>query len=147
MKRIILQLSTTIFLISTMGCSDQNDHYLDLETGRHITVVKDSANGEMINKETRQPVRIYVDTETKDTIYGKTGEVINNKVKKTADGKYIYEVTDNNPQVTGEHEGDYKIKEGDYKKKVGNDGDVKIKDGDEKIKIDGKTGEKKVKKS
>jgi hypothetical protein len=38
------------------------------------------------------------------------------------------------------------VKRDDYKMKVEKDGDVKIKDGDKKTKIDGETGEKKVKK-
>jgi hypothetical protein len=40
---------------------------------------------------------------------------------------------------------EYKTKSGDYKKEVEKDGDITIKDGDTKIKIDGETGEKKVK--
>jgi hypothetical protein len=129
-----------------MGCADQNDHYVDLETGKHITVVKDSTNGIMINKETREPVAIYVDTDTKDTIYGKTGEVINNRVIKTEDGKYSYAAADNDPaKVKTEEDGDYKIKDDEYKKKVEKDGDVKIKEGDDKIKVDAENGETKVK--
>ena len=86
----------------------------------------------MINTETNEPVYIYVDTKTKDTIYGRTGEVINGHVYVTSDGKYKYDGDD-----------EYKIKYGDYKKKVDGD-EVKIKDGDTKIKIE--DGEKKVKK-
>jgi len=140
MKRFIVVVSGIIVTSSFMSCADQNTHYVDLNTGKRITVVKDSTNGVMVNKETGEPVGIYVDTDTRDTIYGKTGEVINNHVIKTEDGKYSYEVIDNNPD---------KVKsepDGDYKKKVEKDGDVKIKDGDTKIKIDGETGEKKVKK-
>ncbi len=147
MKKIVLVASGFVLISSLISCADQNAHYIDLESGKHITVVKDSTNGVMVNKETNEPVGIYVDTNTKDTIYGKTGKVINNHVIKTADGKYTYEVTDNNPEVKTEEDGPYKIKDGDYKKKVEKDGDIKIKDGDTKIKIDGETGEKKVKRS
>lgn len=76
---------------------------------------------------------IYVDTKTKDTIYGSTGRVVNGYVVQTSDGKYKYEGDD-----------EYKIRDGDYKKKVDRD-EVKIKDGDTKIKIE--DGEKKVKKA
>ena len=55
----------------------KNDRYVDLETLEHIDVIKYSTNGYMINAETKYPVGIYVDTESKDTIYGKTGKVIN----------------------------------------------------------------------
>jgi hypothetical protein len=47
--------------------------------------------------------------------------------------------------TTEPREGDYKVKSGDYKKEVEKDGDVIIKDGNKKIKIDGETGERKVK--
>lgn len=146
MKTFILVVSG-IFISSTfISCADQNDHYVDLETGKHITVVKDSTSGVMVNEETREPVAIYVDTDTKDTIYGKTGEVINNHVIKSEDGKYSYAAADNDPaKVKTEADGDYKIKDDDYKKKVEKDGDVKIKEGDDKVKIDAENGEKKVK--
>jgi hypothetical protein len=89
----------------------------------------------MVRTDTRKPVEIYVDTRTNDTIYGPTGKVINGDVVKTKDGKYKYE------------DGEYKIKDdqADYKKKAEKDGDTKIKDGDTKTKIDGETGERKVK--
>jgi hypothetical protein len=139
MKRIILVASGMFLISSFMSCADQNAHYIDLESGKHITVVKDSTKGVMVNKETNEPVGIYVDTDTKDTIYGKTGEVINNHVIKTEDGKYTYEVHAN-PDNSNIQESE------DYKKKVEKDGDVKIKEGDTKIKIDAENGEKKVKK-
>ncbi len=130
----------------TTGCSDSDQRYIDLETGKHINVVKDSTSGEMINAETKEPVVIYVDTDSKDTIYGKTGMVINNHVMKTDEGKYKYVSNEIEPdKIKTDEDGSYKIKDGDYKKKVEKDGDVKIKDGDTKIKIDGKTGEKKIK--
>lgn len=132
-----------IFISTAITSCGDNDHrFVDLETGNHINVVKDSANGYMVNADTKEPVIIYVDTETKDTIYGKTGKVINDHVIKTEEGKYKY--VSNDDMKSGD--GSYKIKDGDYKKKVEADGDIKIKDGDTKIKIDGETGEKKVKK-
>ncbi len=134
-------LTLGLFLtIGIISCADNDHRYIDLETGKRIDVVKDDANGEMINAETKQPVVIYVDTQTKDTIYGRSGKVINNHVIKTDDGKYKY-VSNDNEQVKIKSDED-----GDYKRKVEKDGDVKIKDGDTKIKIDGKTGEKTIKK-
>ncbi len=100
----------------------------------------------MVNADTREPVIIYVDTQSKDTIYGKTGKVINGNVTKTENGKYKYVSNDDGlDKIKTGDDGAYKVKDGDYKKKVDKDGDIKIKDGDKKIKIDGKTGEKKVK--
>lgn len=125
----ILGFITFVFFT---GC-DNKDHYVDLETGKTISVEKDATTGYMVNAETKQPVDIYVNTKTNDTIYGRTGKVINNLVVRHPDGKFVYE-----------EDGDDKVKEGDYKKKVEEDGDVKIKDGDTKTKIE-EEGEKKVK--
>ena len=112
--------------------SCKQDRYLDLTAGKYIEVEKDEKTGRMVNSETHDPVYIYVDTKTNDTIYAASGKVINGYVVKTSDGKYKYDGDD-----------EYKIKDGDYKKKVDGD-EVKIKDGDTKIKIE--DGEKKVKK-
>lgn len=153
------------FLTIVAGC-DSGGRYVDLNTGKNIEIEKDEKSGYMVNAETKKPVHIYVDTKIGDTLYGRTGRVVNGKIKKNnnekwdydddgftyKDGDYKMKVEDDEYKIKEgdykkEVEGDaYKIKDGDYKKKVEKDGDVKIKDGDTKIKIDGKTGEKKVKK-
>jgi len=122
------------------GCKDNNSsRYVDPDSGRTLTLVKDSSTGLMVDEETKKPLYIYVDTEKKDTILGASGKVINGKVVKE-DGKYKY--TEYSVETVN---GPYKIKDGDYKEKVDKDGDIKIKDGDKTIKVDGKTGEMKVK--
>jgi hypothetical protein len=132
-----------IIIFAFTGC-DTKDSFVDLETGKTITVVKDSTSGYMINAETKQPVEIYVNTATHDTIYGRTGKVINNLVARSSDGKFTYhdhsemKVTDGGSEIKVESDAD-------YKKKVEKDGDVKIKDGDTKIKIEA-DGDKKIKK-
>ena len=136
MKQCMYFILTVITFVYFTGC-DEKDHYVDLETGKTITVEKDQTTGYMINAETKKPVGIYVNTETHDTIYGRTGKVINNLVIRHPDGRFTY-------QGDVEADGDYKVKEGDYKMKVEADGDIKIKDGDTKIKIE-EDGEKKVK--
>ena len=120
----------SLFAIVLLTACKQ-DRFYDLTAGRYIEVEKDET-GRVINTATNEPVYMYVDTKTKDTIYGRTGEVINGHVYVTSDGKYKYDGDD-----------EYKVKYGDYKKKVDGD-EVKIKDGDTKIKIE--DGEKKVKK-
>ncbi len=136
MKRI----SSFFFLFVAfvwVACSPK-ERYLDLNTGERIELEKDPVTGVMVNAETKQPVYIYVDTETNDTIYGSNGEVINGQVVKTEDSSYKYK-------------GDYKYKspDEDLKVKVDDDGDIKIKDDegkeDSKMKIEGETGGKKVK--
>ncbi len=126
-----------------------------MSTGKNVELEKDLATGLMVRKDTKQPVEIYVDTKTHDTIYGPIGKVINGFVVKNNDGKYEY--YDSNKAGTAEHpgNGEYTIKNGNYKKKVEGNGEYKIKsgdykkkvekDGDKKIKINGKTGERKVK--
>jgi hypothetical protein len=149
--KINLIFSSVAITCMLVGCVDK-DNYVDLNTGKTITLKKDSATGYMVNTETNEPVTLYVNTNTHDTIYGRTGKVINNAVVKTGDGKYTYQadgdikVTDKDgSSLKVEPDGDYKIKDGDYKKKVEKDGDIKIKDGDTKIKIE--DGEKKVKRN
>ncbi|HJS56388.1 MAG TPA: hypothetical protein VJ765_17670 [Chitinophagaceae bacterium] len=127
MKKLLLLISAGIVFTA---CEQRR--YYDLTAGRYIEVERDDKTGQMINSETDEPVYIYVDTKTNDTIYGATGQVINGYVVKTSDGKYKYD-----------GDNDYKVKEGDYKKKVEDD-EVKIKDGDSKVKTDDE--EKKVKK-
>jgi len=128
MKQLLFLASISASLFFT-AC--KQGRYYDLTAGKYIEVEKDDS-GRIVNSETHEPVYMYVDTKTNDTIYGASGKVINGYIVKTEDGKYKYEGDD-----------EYKIKYGDYKKKVDGD-EVKIKDGDTKIKIE--DGEKKVKK-
>jgi hypothetical protein len=128
MKQFLIVLSTATAIIWG-SCSQEKNRYIDLRTGEPIKVEKDST-GIWVNGDTRKPVYIYVDTKNHDTIYGKTGEVINGHVIKGTDNAYWYDADANEA--------------GDYKKKI-DDGDVKIKTDDNKIKVDGETGEKKVK--
>jgi hypothetical protein len=116
-------------ILSSTGCKE-NARYVDPNTGRTLSLVKDESTGLMVDEETKKPVYIYVDTETKDTIYGPTGKVINGQVILDG-GQYKY--------------AEFKIKGDDYKMEVEKDGDITIKDGDNKTKVEGETGEKKTK--
>lgn len=134
MKRFFL-LSVVCASGLWMACNNADSRYVDLNTGETIKLEKDES-GVMVNAETKRPVDIYVDTQTNDTIYGKTGKVINGHVERSGDNTWVYKV---------DSDGEWKVKDDDYKMKVEKDGDVKIKDGDTKIKIDGETGEYKKK--
>ena len=123
--------------LAIFSCKDNNPRYVDPDTGKELTLVKDGNTGLMVDAETKKPVYIYVDNEKKDTIYGETGKVINGHVV-LEDGKYKY------ADLKVEN-GEYKIKGDDYKEKMGKDGDLKIKNGEVTTKVDGKTGEVKVK--
>jgi hypothetical protein len=127
-------------LLVAISCSNEKGRYIDLRSGKEVTLEKD-ANGHLINVDTKKPVYIYVDTKTHDTIYGRTGEVINGHVLTSEDGRYWYD-SDPERNVSVQRNSI----NGEYKMKVEKDGDIKIKTDSKKIKIDGKTGEKKVKK-
>jgi len=131
---------TAVVLIMSLfwiSCTAEKDRYVDLRTGESIILEKDAETGVWVNAETKKPVYMYVDTKKNDTIYGKSGLVINGHIVRSDDNVYWYDV---------DHKEEYKVKSDDYKMKVEKDGDIKIKDGDKKTKIDGETGEKKVKK-
>lgn len=150
-------MKTTILLVAGflvtgfMACNDAESRYIDLSTGENVELREDEKTGLMVNAETGEPVRIYVDTRSKDTIWGTSGKVINGYVYKDAAGGWEYRGEDykqksgDDSKVKGDGD-EYKIKNGDYKKEVEKDGDITIKNGDTKIKIDGETGERKVKK-
>lgn len=136
MKKLLVPVFGFVLVSGIISCADTKDRYVDLRTGKNIELVKDDKSGLMVDKTTKEPVYIYVDTKNNDTIYGKTGTVINGQVVKNNQDEYVYEK---------DFEA-YEAKGDDYKVEVEKDGDIKIKDGDSKIKIDGETGEKKVKK-
>ncbi|OSZ80530.1 hypothetical protein CAP36_04575 [Chitinophagaceae bacterium IBVUCB2] len=139
MKKVFAVLSAAVIIIS---CTSDKDRYINLTNGKTIEVEKDNVTGAMIDKNTKEPIYIYVDTKTNDTIYGKTGEVINGHVVVDNDKKYVY---DNDVKVDVDPNS-VEYKDGDQKVEIEKDGDIKIKDGDSKVKIDGETGERKVKK-
>ena len=148
MKTVRMAILALCGMVIFVACSDSTGRYVDLNTGESVELVKDEETGLMVNAETKKPVRIYVDTETNDTIWGTSGKVINGSISKNSSGTYIYLGDDDDSDYKLKRDGaGYKEKVGDdYKKKVEDDGDVKIKDGDTKIKIDAETGETKVKK-
>jgi hypothetical protein len=140
MKQLFIIFLGTLIIAGATGCKDQNAEYVDPNTGKSLTLMKDASTGLMVDAETKKPVYMYVDTEKNDTIYGETGKIINGHVV-LEDGKYKYA----DYKVKAEDD-DYKLKDGDYKLKVEKDGDKKIKNGETTTKIDGETGEAKVKK-
>lgn len=90
MKQIKIITLLNFFIVGLISCSGNAYRYVDLNTGERINVIKDTTTGYWINAETKKPLVVYYDRKTKDTLYGKTGEIINNKVV-VRDGKYYYE--------------------------------------------------------
>lgn len=147
MKCLVWLTAATITLMAA-ACNTRGE-YVDLNTGEKIEVEKDEETGYMVNKATRKPVYLYVNTADNDTLYGRTGQVVRGDIRKSGDrymyyGDEEYTYTNNDYVKKMDDDGGYKIKSGDYKKKVDDDGDIKIKTGDQKIKID-KDGTVKVK--
>ena len=54
--------------------------YIDLKTNKEITVRIDTVRGSLVNDATNEPVDLFVEPMTHDTIYGQTGSVVNNYV-------------------------------------------------------------------
>src|SRR5262245_41537200 len=118
MKKLsFLALVAGISMVITSCDRTAGARYIDLSTGREVELVKDDKNGLMVDKATRQPVYIYVDTRNNDTIYGSTGEVINGRLVMN-EGKYYYE---NDADVKFK-DGKYKNDAADYKLKTEDDG-------------------------
>ena len=110
--------------------------YIDLKTQKQITVRIDTVRGEVVNSETNEPIDLFVEPITHDTIYGLTGSVVNNYIIHDKSGDYrvdtvrINTVTTVNAEpasTTPEHTGNYKEKDKDNKSKIKTD-DVKIKE-------------------
>ncbi|MEO5947906.1 MAG: hypothetical protein ABIP79_13900 [Chitinophagaceae bacterium] len=141
MKKVSSVIALSVALVLVISCSDSKDRYVDLSTGNAFEPIKDDQTGIMMDKETKKPVYLYVDSKNNDTIYGKTGEVVNGHVI-SENNKYVY---DGDVKVEMNNDGSVKYKDDDQKIEIEKDGDIKIKDGDKKIKIDGETGERKVK--
>jgi hypothetical protein len=145
MKTLIITLLSLSSCFVWMSCQRTEARYIDLATGEPVVLEENTETGEMVNVETGKPVRLYVNTTTKDTIFAPTGKIVNNEVILTESGMYVY-ADDEEYKLKLEKDGGYKEKWGDDNKvEVEKDGDVTIKKGDVKIKVDGETGERKVK--
>lgn len=157
-KKIKMKISVFLagfsVIMITVSCN-QKARYLDLNSNKYIDVKKDSTTGQMVNAKTGVPVDVYVDTKMHDTIYGATGETINGRVYKNAEGQWAVKSEGDEYKAKSEGanaakvkvEGDkYKYKNGDYTIKKESDGDIKIENGSTETKIDGRTGKRTVKK-
>lgn len=71
------------------------NRYIDLATNQYIPVKKDSISGYILNSKTGEPVDIYVDTKTHDTIDGVTGEIVNGKLRRSPVGAWSVTATRN----------------------------------------------------
>lgn len=173
MKTKIIFSGAAALVIGMSACNNDKGRFLNLSSGEEVNLVRDD-EGRMVDKETRKPVLLYVDTKNKDTFYGMTGDNVNGRLRRMDEGVYVYNDGQRKIKIDGEEfkiedgdikqkwegdeykyksddlkvkaeDGEYKVKRDGYKKKVDEDGDVKIKTPNKKIKVDGETGERKVK--
>ena len=113
--------------------------YIDLKTNKEITVRIDTVRGSIVNDETNEPVDLFVEPTTHDTIYGLTGTVVNNYVIHDPSGDVRVDtlrintntapVNDMDATHTGTGKVKYKENASGTKSKYKDD-DVKIKDKD-----------------
>jgi hypothetical protein len=136
----------------TSGSMTTTTSYVDLNTNEPIELVWDDESNRALNKATNQPVTLYINTATRDTIYG-PGYIVNHHVIQTNTGKWELDNTKikrdgdelkikKDGQKFKMEDGEWKMKSGDTKIKVEDD-ESKIKTGDTKIKTE--DGETKVK--
>lgn len=129
-----------------------NAQFIDLSTGRTITLTKHLGNGMMYNTENSRPVYLYINAATNDTIYGRTGEVVNGKLHRNKQGRFVYD-GDTYVYINGDYQlrteansydkkifdrdGDVILKSDNRKMKTEIDGDVKRKNNEAKRKVEG----------
>ena len=116
-----------------------NSKYVDLKTGQPVDLYYDSKKKKTYSAGNDEPVDLYVNVATGDTIYGEGRYVVNNYIVKTEDGKY--KLDDKKVKIDGD---EIKIKEGNKKFKMSAD-EMKIKDGDTDAKIKTDADESKIK--
>jgi hypothetical protein len=75
--------------------------YLDLRTNKKITVRIDTAKGSLVNTENNEPLDedLLVEPVKHDTIYAKTGDVVNNYIIKDDSGHRVDTVRINTVEV------------------------------------------------
>jgi hypothetical protein len=112
------------------GSSTSTAKYVDLKTGQPTELYYDKEKDMTYSSVSNEPVDLYVNVATGDTIYGTGRYVVNNYVIKAPDG--TYKLDEGKLKIK---KGEIKIKDGDRKLKI-EDGEMKIKDGKEKMKVD-----------
>jgi hypothetical protein len=148
MKKTILLVCIIAGLAFTTNLKAQ---YIDLSTGKTITVIRHSGNGMMFNTQTSRPVYLYINPTTRDTFYGRTGEIVNGKIMRNQIGNYVYDAdtyvykngdyqlrtaANNYDRKVFKRDGDVVYKSENAKMKKEIDGDLKEKNGEAKTKIE-----------
>lgn len=134
------------------GAMHTSSNYIDLNTNQPVELVWDKENNRALNKANNQPVELYVNTATRDTIYG-PGYIVNHHVIKTNTGNWTLDDTKikrDGDELKIKKDGmKFKMEDGEWKMKTddgkikSDDDEIKIKTDDGKMKIE--DGETKIK--
>lgn len=140
MKTRSVAFSALALVIGLSACSNEEGRFLNLTSGEEVDIVRND-EGEMVDRETKKPVLLYVDTKEKDTFYGITGEKVNGHLRVLDNDVYVYSDGDQQVKIDGD---EYKILDGDGKIKWDADGsEYKYKD--DHLKVKEEEGEMKIK--
>ena len=71
MRQIKIITPLYFFIVGLISCSGNAYRYVDLNTGKRINVIRDTTTGHRVNAETGEPLVVYYDSKTRDTLYGK----------------------------------------------------------------------------
>ena len=106
--------------------------YIDLKTNKEVKISIDTTQGMLVNDETNEPIDLFVEPMTHDTIYALTGTIVNNALIHDESGAVRVDTVKiktiaipENPAP--EPAGKFKEKQSDTKIKY-KDEDVKIKE-------------------
>lgn len=105
--------------------------YIDLNSGDTLDFWYDTEKKTVMNRSLGQPVEFYINTTTRDTVFGRGRFVVNGLLLQGDDGKWKF--NEEKVKIDGD---ELKIKDGKRKLKIDGD-ELKIKDGNRKIKSDG----------
>src|ERR1044071_5099973 len=65
-----------------------NTGFTDLETGQPVELMKDEETGYVLEAESGEPLDFYINMNTMDTFYGRTGTVVNKAIFQNETGYY-----------------------------------------------------------
>jgi hypothetical protein len=109
--------------------------YTDLSTGQTVELRKDEKTGYVVYVATGEPIDFYIDMNTLDTFFGRSGTVVNNMILYTDENRYMLD--DAEVKWDGEElkilgaDGSKEKLEGDEYKSKSADGSKVKQDGDE----------------
>lgn len=114
---------------------------LNTGPGSSTTIIRDTVSGGYVYSESSKPIDadlLFVDVSTGDTLYGPSGQIVNNAVIQQ-EGTWKLDET------KIKRDGDkIKVKSGEDKLKI-DDEETKVKTGDSKVKTDADDPEAKIK--